>query len=32
VLVMHQGHITGALAIADCSETRLGILMAGGAA
>ena len=32
VLVMHQGRITGALAIADCSETRLGILMAGGAA
>ena len=32
VLVMHQGRITGVLAIADCTETRLGILMAGGAA
>lgn len=31
VLVMAQGRITGALDIADCSEERLGVLMAGAA-
>ena len=30
VIVMNQGRITGELAIADCSETRLGLLMTGG--
>ena len=32
VLVMNQGRITGALPIADCTEARLGLLMAGSAA
>ncbi len=32
VLVMSQGRITGALAIGECTEARLGLLMAGGAA
>jgi general nucleoside transport system ATP-binding protein len=31
VLVMNQGRISGSLPIAECSETRLGILMASGA-
>ena len=31
VLVMVQGGISGALDIADCSEERLGVLMAGAA-
>ncbi len=30
VIVMNQGRISGELAIADCSETRLGLLMTGG--
>jgi general nucleoside transport system ATP-binding protein len=30
VLVMNQGRIAGELAIADCSEARLGLLMTGG--
>jgi simple sugar transport system ATP-binding protein len=30
VVVMNQGRITGELPIADCDETRLGLLMAGG--
>jgi general nucleoside transport system ATP-binding protein len=30
VVVMNQGRITGELPIADCNETRLGLLMAGG--
>jgi simple sugar transport system ATP-binding protein len=29
VLVMVQGRVTGALDIAECSEERLGLLMAG---
>ena len=29
VLVMNQGEFTGALDIADCDETRIGLLMAG---
>ena len=32
VLVMSQGRVTGALAIGDCTEARLGLLMAGSAA
>ncbi len=32
VLVMVQGRMTGALDIADCSEERLGLLMAGASA
>ena len=32
VIVMHQGRIAGELDIAACSEARLGLLMAGGAA
>ena len=32
VLVMSQGRITGSLAIGDCTEARLGLLMAGGGA
>jgi len=32
VVVMHQGRMAGALAIADCTEATLGLLMAGGAA
>ena len=31
VIVMYQGAVTGELPIADCSETRLGMLMLGGA-
>ncbi len=31
VIVMYQGTVTGELAIADCNETRLGMLMLGGA-
>ena len=30
VVVMNQGRVTGELAIADCNEARLGLLMAGG--
>lgn len=30
VLVMNQGRIAGELAIADCTETGLGLLMTGG--
>jgi simple sugar transport system ATP-binding protein len=30
VIVMHQGQIAGELAIADCTEAALGLLMAGG--
>jgi simple sugar transport system ATP-binding protein len=29
VLVMNQGEITGELAIGECDETRIGLLMAG---
>jgi ABC-type uncharacterized transport system ATPase subunit len=29
VMVMHHGHIAGELAIADCTEARLGMLMTG---
>ncbi|NBT91872.1 MAG: heme ABC transporter ATP-binding protein, partial [Betaproteobacteria bacterium] len=29
VLVMYHGRITGNLAIAECSQERLGLLMAG---
>jgi simple sugar transport system ATP-binding protein len=29
VLVMNQGEITGELAIGECNETRIGLLMAG---
>jgi simple sugar transport system ATP-binding protein len=32
VLVMSQGRVTGSLAIGDCTEARLGLLMAGGGA
>jgi len=32
VLVMSQGRVTGSLAIGDCTEARLGLLMAGSAA
>ena len=32
VLVMNQGRITGALPIGECTEARLGLLMAGSAA
>lgn len=32
VIVMNQGQIAGELAIADCTEAGLGLLMAGGAA
>jgi len=32
VLVMYHGRITGNLAIADCSQERLGLLMAGAGA
>jgi simple sugar transport system ATP-binding protein len=31
VLVMNQGEITGELAIGECNETRIGLLMAGSA-
>ena len=31
VLVMDRGRIAGELAIADCTETALGVLMAGAA-
>lgn len=31
VMVMNQGRITGELAINDCTEARLGMLMTGGA-
>jgi len=30
VLVMNQGRVTGELAIADCTEAALGLLMTGG--
>ena len=30
VIVMYQGAVTGELPIADCNETRLGMLMLGG--
>jgi ABC-type uncharacterized transport system ATPase subunit len=30
VVVMNEGRITGELPIAECSETRLGLLMTGG--
>ena len=30
VMVMYQGRVTGELAIADCTEARLGMLMTGG--
>jgi general nucleoside transport system ATP-binding protein len=29
-MVMSHGRVTGELAIADCTEARLGILMTGG--
>lgn len=32
VVVMCQGAVTGELPVAECTETRLGVLMAGGAA
>lgn len=32
VVVMNNGHITGELAIADCTEAGLGLLMTGAAA
>ena len=32
VIVMNHGHITGELAIADCTEAGLGLLMTGAAA
>jgi general nucleoside transport system ATP-binding protein len=32
VIVMNQGRVTGELAIADCTEAALGLLMTGGAA
>lgn len=32
VIVMNQGRVTGELAIADCTESKLGLLMTGGAA
>jgi len=32
VLVMSQGRVTGSLAVGDCTEARLGLLMAGSAA
>jgi simple sugar transport system ATP-binding protein len=31
VVVMNQGRIAGELAIAECTEASLGLLMAGGA-
>jgi simple sugar transport system ATP-binding protein len=31
VIVMNQGRVTGELAIADCTEAKLGLLMTGGA-
>jgi len=31
VIVMNQGRVTGELAIADCTEAGLGLLMTGGA-
>jgi simple sugar transport system ATP-binding protein len=31
VIVMNQGRISGELAIADCTEASLGMLMIGGA-
>ena len=31
VVVMNQGRIAGTLAIEDCTEERLGLLMTGGA-
>ena len=30
VIVMNQGRVTGELAIEDCSEAKLGLLMTGG--
>lgn len=30
VIVMNQGRVTGELAIADCTEAGLGLLMTGG--
>jgi simple sugar transport system ATP-binding protein len=30
VIVMNQGRVTGELAIADCTEAKLGLLMTGG--
>jgi simple sugar transport system ATP-binding protein len=30
VIVMNQGRVTGELAIADCTEANLGLLMTGG--
>ncbi|HQX61514.1 MAG TPA: ABC transporter ATP-binding protein, partial [Burkholderiaceae bacterium] len=32
VIVMNQGHVTGELPIARCSETALGMLMVGDSA
>jgi simple sugar transport system ATP-binding protein len=32
VFVMHQGRVSGELPIGECSEARLGLLMAGGIA
>ena len=31
VVVMNQGMVTGELPVSECNETRLGLLMAGGA-
>ena len=31
VMVMNQGRVTGELAINDCTEAQLGLLMTGGA-
>jgi simple sugar transport system ATP-binding protein len=31
VIVMNQGRVTGELAIAECTEAKLGLLMTGGA-
>jgi simple sugar transport system ATP-binding protein len=31
VMVMHHGRVAGELAIGDCTEARLGMLMTGGA-
>ena len=30
VIVMNQGRITGELPVSECTETKLGLLMAGG--
>ena len=32
VIVMNQGQVSGELAIEDCTEARLGLLMVGDAA